>query len=166
MPSIGEQLRAARHAKKASLEDAARATKIKLETLERLEADEFKQLAAPMYIRGFIKNYAAWLGLDGNAMAEAYIRSQGGLRRQGIQLETEATIRERRAQELHLPIVPLVAVVAGLTLVVAVGYGIRTWWTARKHQPAPAHTLPHADVDEFYKPKKPIAADLLDQPSR
>jgi hypothetical protein len=53
MESIGETLSEARQAKRASLEDASRATKIKIEILEQLEADEFDRLAAPTYTKGF-----------------------------------------------------------------------------------------------------------------
>ena len=88
------------------------------------------------------------------------------MRRQGIQLETEATLRERRAQEIQLPIGALIAVVVSLTLLVAVAYGVRSWWTARKNRPAaPPSVLPHANVDEFYRPKKPVPAEVL-EPSR
>ena len=103
MESIGETLREARHNKKASLEDAARATKIKLDILERLEADEFNQLAAPMYTKGFLKLYAEFLGLDAPAIVDAYLKSQGGLRRQGLHIETEAAIRAKKPRELQLP---------------------------------------------------------------
>ena len=58
MESIGDTLREARHNKRSSLEDASRATKIKMEILEQLEADEFDRLAAPTYTKGFLKLYA------------------------------------------------------------------------------------------------------------
>jgi len=83
MDSIGETLREARHNKKASLEDASRATKIKFEILEQLEADEFDRIAAPAYTKGFLKLYSEYLGLDSQSITEAYLRSQGGLRRRG-----------------------------------------------------------------------------------
>ena len=83
MESIGEILREARHHKRASLEDASRATRIKMDILEQLEADEFDRLAAPAYTKGFLKLYSEYLGLDSQAMVDAYLRSQGGLRRQG-----------------------------------------------------------------------------------
>ncbi len=78
MDSIGDTLREARHNKRASLEDASRATKIKMEILEQLEADEFDRMVAPAYTKGFLKLYAEYLGLDSHSVAEAYLRSQGG----------------------------------------------------------------------------------------
>ena len=83
MESIGEILREARHHKRVSLEDASRATRIEMDILEQLEADEFNKLAAPAYTKGFLKLYSEYLGLDSQAMVDAYLRSQGGLRRAG-----------------------------------------------------------------------------------
>ncbi len=118
MESIGEILREARHHKRASLEDASRATRIKMEILEQLEADEFDRLAAPAYTKGFLKLYSEYLGLDSQAMVDAYLRSQGGLRRQGLHVETEKTVRARKPPELKLPLRSVGMVVAGLTVAV------------------------------------------------
>lgn len=166
METIGEQLRAARHARQLSLEDVTRVTKIKLEVLERLEADEFTELGAPMYVKGFLKLYANYLGLDATALGEEYLRSQGGLRRQGLQLETEATLRQRRSREFGLSVDLVVKLVAGATVIVVlvlVARSVWNWRTNRSRQPAPAvATLPVANVDPFYQPKKPVPAELLE----
>ena len=167
--SIGEQLREARHNKKASLEDAARSTKIKLEILENLEADEFDRLAAPMYTKGFLKLYAEYLGLDGQQIVDAYLHSQGGLRRQGLRVETEAAIRARKPRELQLPLRNVVRVVAALSLTIVVCYFGARWWLQRKSTaptstPAAARTatLPHADFDAYYQPKNKPEPALLE----
>ncbi len=161
--SIGETLREARHRKRASLEDASRATKIKIEILEKLEADEFNALAAPMYTKGFLKLYAEYLGLDAASVVEAYLKSQGGLRRQGLRVETEAQIRARKPRELQLPIAAVVRVVAALTLAAVAVMAARHWWTHRAGRASkPATTLPMADFDAMYKPKNPPAPETLD----
>src|SRR2546428_12502995 len=151
--SIGETLREARHQKRASLEDASRATKIKMEILEKLEADEFNALAAPMYTKGFLKLYAEYLGLDSAEVVDAYLKSQGGLRRQGLHVETEAQIRARRPRELQLPIAAVVRVVAALTLTVLGVFMGHHWWVQRSHKPAQPAALPAANFDAFYKPR-------------
>ena len=172
MDSIGETLREARHAKQASLEDAARATRIKLEILERLESDEFDRLAAPMYTKGFLKLYSEYLGLDSPAIVEAYLKSQGGLRRQGLHVETEANIRKKRTRELKLPVRSVVRVVGALTIGVVVVLVGAHWWSHRsahsepvKSSPPPtpkAVTLPKADFEAYYQPKNKPAPELLD----
>jgi cytoskeletal protein RodZ len=169
METIGEQLRAARHARQLSLEDVTRVTKIKLDVLERLEADAFTELGAPMYVKGFLKLYAMHLGLDATALGEEYLRSQGGLRRQGLQLETEATLRQRRSGDFTLPVELVVKLVAGATVIVAFVLVVRfvwNWRTNRSRQPVPsAATLPAATADPFYHSKKPVPAEVL-EPAR
>jgi cytoskeleton protein RodZ len=168
MDSIGEILREARHNKKASLEDAARVTKIKLDVLEKLESDEFDRLAAPMYTKGFLKLYAEYLGLDSQEIVDTYVRSQGGLRRQGLQVETEATARKRKPPELHLPLRRVVWVVMALTAAVLAGLLIVAL-VERRPAPSVSATqtppqLPKADFDAYYQPKTKPAPELLELP--
>jgi cytoskeletal protein RodZ len=173
MDSIGETLRQARHEKKISLEDAARATKVKIEILEKLEADEFNGLAAPMYTKGFLKLYAEHLGLNSQQIVDAYLKSQGGLRRQGLHLETEATVRAKKNRELQLPMASVIRAVAALTgvvVIVIIGYQLWNHWSSRPDKPAApaaaASTLPKADFDAVYQLKNKPSAELTEQTSR
>src|SRR5260221_13937101 len=118
MESIGETLRGARHQKHASLEDASRATRIKMDILEQLEADEFDRLAAPTYTKGFLRLYAEYLGLDSQSLEDAYLRSQGGLRRQGVHMEAGKIIRATKPSELQLALGIVRLVVVALTAAV------------------------------------------------
>lgn len=61
--SVGEQLRAARHARKLSLAAAARALKCEPQRLVDIENDTPGDLA-PVYQRGFMLAYARWLGFN------------------------------------------------------------------------------------------------------
>ena len=170
MESIGETLREARHNKRASLEDASRATKIKFEILEQLEADEFDRLAAPAYTKGFLKLYAEYLGLDGQSIVEAYLHSQGGLRRQGLHVETEKAIRARKPRELQLPLRKVAFTVVGLTVAifaVVLGKNLlsrRAEPAIQQPQPVAAKpaAIPTADFDAYYQPKTKPAPELLE----
>lgn len=169
MESIGENLREARHNKKVSLEDASRATRIKIEILEQLEADEFDRLAAPAYTKGFLKLYAEYLGLDGQSIVDAYLRSQGGLRRQGLHVETEKAIRARKPRELQLPLRSVGLVVFGLTLavlVVVVGKSVLSRHASPTTQTTTATAtqadVPKADFDAYYQPKPKPAQELVE----
>lgn len=64
MQTIGEQLRQARTGRDISLEEAVQATAIRLSFLKALEADDFESLPSPVQARGFLRNYAGFLGLD------------------------------------------------------------------------------------------------------
>ena len=63
MQSIGERLEEARKRKGASLREAAEATKIRGDYLQKLEANKFDLGLSLLYVRGFLRNYALWLKL-------------------------------------------------------------------------------------------------------
>lgn len=69
----GEDLRHAREAKGVSLRDIAQRSKIGIRFLEYLEQERFDMLPAPVYIRGFVTEYARAVGLDACSTAEAYL---------------------------------------------------------------------------------------------
>jgi cytoskeletal protein RodZ len=72
MTEFGQLLRQAREAKGVSLAQAERATRIRRDYLEALEAHEFAHLPATTYARGIVRNYAAYLGLDPAEMLAGY----------------------------------------------------------------------------------------------
>ncbi|HUD04582.1 MAG TPA: helix-turn-helix domain-containing protein [Patescibacteria group bacterium] len=63
MIKSGEKLQQARIEKGFSLEDVARATKIKTQFLSYIEDGEYQKLPSPSYAHGFVRNYARFLGL-------------------------------------------------------------------------------------------------------
>jgi cytoskeletal protein RodZ len=64
MPTVAEQLHAAREAKKLTIQQVADATKIRTDHIRALEEGNFDMFSAPVYIRGFVRNYATLLKLD------------------------------------------------------------------------------------------------------
>lgn len=78
--SVGERLRVAREAKKLSLDDVARQTRIPVRHLEHIEREEWDALPAITYSVGFARSYANVVDLDG-AQIGAEVRQQlGGVR--------------------------------------------------------------------------------------
>lgn len=75
--SIGEQLREAREAQGLTLEAVERAIRIRAKQLAALEADDYTVFASALQARGFLRNYAAHLGLDADALlAEAVAKAK------------------------------------------------------------------------------------------
>lgn len=68
-PGIGHLLERARRNRGVSLEEAERATRIRRAYLEKLESDDYSTMPEPIYVRGFVKAYANYLGLDGDRFA-------------------------------------------------------------------------------------------------
>ena len=61
---IGDHLRAQREDAKLSLEKVSQKTKINLNILRALEANNFQALPSPAYIKGFVLSYARVVGLN------------------------------------------------------------------------------------------------------
>lgn len=72
-PVTGAALKAYRVAKGVSLRDIANESKIGVRFLEYLEADRFHDLPAPVYIRGFLREYARACGLDPGRIVDSYL---------------------------------------------------------------------------------------------
>lgn len=72
MPQLGDILRAAREQQGLTLDQVEAALRIRRSYLEALEADNFEALTAPVYARGFLSNYARYLGLDPEEMLRLY----------------------------------------------------------------------------------------------
>jgi len=64
MATVAEQLRAARDARKLTIQDVAETTKIRGDHLRALESGDYDVFTAPVYIRGFVRTYANLLKLD------------------------------------------------------------------------------------------------------
>lgn len=63
---IGEMLRKKRNEMNASLKEAENATSIRINYLLALEEGEMNKLISPVYAQGFFKQYASFLGIDGD----------------------------------------------------------------------------------------------------
>jgi cytoskeletal protein RodZ len=64
MPTVGEQLRAAREKQKLEIHQVADWTKIRGDHIRALEEGNYSVFSAPVYIRGFVRTYASLLKLD------------------------------------------------------------------------------------------------------
>ncbi len=63
MTTVGEILKNARKDQKLELSEVEKATKIRVKFLEALENNDFDKLPPGTFAKGFIKNYASFLGL-------------------------------------------------------------------------------------------------------
>lgn len=63
MVPLGKRLHNERMQRKLSLDEVAAATKIKARFLAAIEKGEYDKLPSPAYAKGFVRNYAAYLGM-------------------------------------------------------------------------------------------------------
>lgn len=71
MPTVAEQLRAARTGLKLSIEQVAESTKVRTDHLRALEEGNYNVFPAPVYIRGTVRICAKHLKLDVAAVLAA-----------------------------------------------------------------------------------------------
>jgi cytoskeleton protein RodZ len=74
---LGDRLTAAREAKGVDLLRAERETKIRRQYLAAMEQGAWQELPAGVYARGFLRNYAIYLGLDPDEVLAAWSRERG-----------------------------------------------------------------------------------------
>ena len=72
MFEIGNSLREARARHQIALGQAEQATKIRGKYLRALEEERFDLLPAETYVKGFLRTYADYLGLDGQLYVDEY----------------------------------------------------------------------------------------------
>jgi cytoskeletal protein RodZ len=70
---IGSSLREARRRRGVALAEAESATKIRTRYLEALETERFELLPEGPYLRSFLREYAEYLGLDGDIFVSEYL---------------------------------------------------------------------------------------------
>jgi cytoskeleton protein RodZ len=69
---IGNSLREARLRKDLDFPELEQGTKIRAKYLRALEDENFDQLPASTYVKGFLRTYADYLGLDGQLYVDEY----------------------------------------------------------------------------------------------
>ena len=72
LASFGEELRREREIRGISLKEIADATKISKRFLEAIERNDHRTLPAPVFTRGFIREYARYLGLNADEIVNRY----------------------------------------------------------------------------------------------
>ena len=76
-PSLPERLAAARERKGVDLVRAERDTKIRVRYLSALERGDYRDLPGAVYTKGFLRNYAIYLGLDAEDVLRQWRRERG-----------------------------------------------------------------------------------------
>lgn len=117
---LGKQLRSVRRTAKLSLDQVAAATKIRKKFIKALEDGNYDEFPGEVYLRGFLENYAKFLGFPSDEVLTQYKRERG------ITAPTKPKLQvpRRELPEQRITITPrTLGLAAGaLSLLVAVGY--------------------------------------------
>jgi hypothetical protein len=71
----GPILRQLREGCEATLDDVFRVTKVSVKYLHALEENDYQSLPSPAYVRGYVREYARFLGLDPSVVSHGYMRA-------------------------------------------------------------------------------------------
>jgi cytoskeletal protein RodZ len=118
-PSLPERLYAARERKGVDLYRAERDTKIRARYLGALERGDYKDLPGAVYTKGFLRNYALYLGLDPDDVLAQWRRERGDGKEQPPAIVVRRAIAAPRKGMTFSPGI----VVAALLTVVIVAFG-------------------------------------------
>lgn len=72
--NLGLYLKQVREERKIPVAQIAQALKTKTETIQALEANDFGKIPAPTYVKGYLRSYANYLGIEGDPLLMEYNR--------------------------------------------------------------------------------------------
>lgn len=75
--TLGERMKKIRNERRLSLLEISKSTKIQTKYLEYLEEGEYLKLPADVYVKGFLRSYAIFMGLNECALIKQYEREKG-----------------------------------------------------------------------------------------
>jgi cytoskeletal protein RodZ len=134
MFEIGATLREARERRQLTWEQVEADTKIRAKYLRALEEEEFDSLPSGTYVRGFLRAYASYLGLDGRLFVDEYA-SRFGTR------HDDELFRRRRERPMTQRRDSSSAVLVALIAVVAIGVLFFVAWRFGPGEAGPPSTL-------------------------
>ncbi|HEY3235884.1 MAG TPA: helix-turn-helix transcriptional regulator [Polyangiaceae bacterium] len=76
MTPVGRYLKDQRESMRMSIEEVARATRVPMASVERIESDQFDELPGEVFVRGFLKAYARAVGLPPEDVLARYTASR------------------------------------------------------------------------------------------
>ena len=117
MFEIGNSLREARLRQGLDLARVEDDTKIRAKYLQGLEDERFEVLPSETYVKGFLRTYSEYLGLDGQLYVDEYNSRFASVEEPTVS-SPPARRRRRRAAESHLVVAALAGIVAVAVLVV------------------------------------------------
>ena len=146
----GSILKEARDKKDYSIEYVAGRLHLRVRIIELLEADEYKQLPEPVFVKGYIRAYAKLLDIDDVPLLEQYKAHC-----KNVQRPDRALWQSQREVNKGIHLVRWFTVISLLVVMVTVGM----WWHKAKDSLTLSKSVP-AEAMENKISKKITLTDL------
>jgi hypothetical protein len=135
MFEIGASLREARARRKLGYDQVEAETKIRAKYIRCMEDEQFDVLPSGTYVRGFLRTYADYLGLDGQLYVDEYSSRFGDVNDDRALRRRERPSQHRRNESSN-------AVLIALAGIVAVGVLLLAAWKLNPSSSPPATQVP------------------------
>ncbi|MEL7564295.1 MAG: RodZ domain-containing protein [Dehalobacterium sp.] len=112
MGQIGDELRLYRESKGISLREVEEATKIRMKYLIALEADDYDALPGKVYVIGFLRTYARFLGMNAEELVNS-LKSQSSFEVQEEETKEKVKPTRKRSHPTALILIIVLALVIG-----------------------------------------------------
>lgn len=115
--TLGEKLRSLRNERRISLGEISRHTRIQAKYLEYLEEGAYDKLPVDVYVKGFLRGYAEFFGIDEKSLIRLYEKEKG------IKTNLEKKENNKVAKREPIDISPflitpkIISITAGILLV-------------------------------------------------
>ena len=139
MSELGEQLRAAREERNLTVEEVAEATRIPLNYVYALEEDAFDVFTSDLHARGFLRNYASFLGLDPEETVDLLDKVRGTPRGKKASPPLAQAVPQRMGRSMLG-----VDLLLGLVIVALISLGAYSVYVRQNHveaTPTPGPTI-------------------------
>jgi cytoskeleton protein RodZ len=131
--ALGEEFRSAREARGLSLSDVAERLHIRSVYLAAIEDEDWHVIGAPVYVRGFMRTYARFLGLDPEAAVTrfaAVVPAAGSPAAPPIRPSAASNSADKRAEQASPSLAAILSIVVAAVVVLFVGYEFYQYRTA------------------------------------
>jgi cytoskeletal protein RodZ len=160
--SFGRYLQAVRLEKKISLEQVAAQTRIGLGNLMLIEQEDHEQLPAAVFVKGFLRSYAAAVGADGDEAVRRYESRLGVVQRIA---ESEASVGKSQTRLWLKLVISLGLFICIVTLsILAITYWRHMPESDSSSQQAPSAAAEEADTGEARDPAVDTSPDRVAPP--
>jgi hypothetical protein len=158
---IGSSLREARVRRGLDFPQVETATKIRGKYLQALENEQFELLPAETYIKGFLRTYADYLGLDGQLYVDEFNSRYVAAEEQPIRARSHVRPRRSRRIQRNVLLLGLGLIAVATALVIAAwksgaGGDQRIVGVAPRTTPSRPRPARHAKTRRPALPPKPL----------